>query len=291
MKIILVPGFMQGEESWGTVAALLAEGGHDVVVAPVEVWAEESLSFYDACARLAALVEKTAADALSFDAPAADALSFDASVADASSFGKTASSTGSHKTTPVETTPLALVGYSLGGRLVAETLVRYPHLPLKAVLLESAGLGPQNPEEATQLQVRGQAWAARLEEEGLPAFVAWWETLPLFESQQNLPLKQFEAIRQARLVRSPRACTHELRTWHAGKQSQEVKTLVALESYAQKGTSITYVTGEFDTKYSAVAQRVKLHSLCSVIINKCGHNVHQENPEAFCRVLCEIVEH
>lgn len=35
-----------------------------------------------------------------------------------------------------------LVGYSMGGRIAAETVVRYPNLPLAGLVLESAGLGP-----------------------------------------------------------------------------------------------------------------------------------------------------
>lgn len=34
-----------------------------------------------------------------------------------------------------------LVGYSMGGRIAAETVVRYPNLPLAGLVLESAGSG------------------------------------------------------------------------------------------------------------------------------------------------------
>ena len=39
---------------------------------------------------------------------------------------------------------VVLAGYSMGGRVVAQTLVRHPDLPVAAVVLESAGLGPQD---------------------------------------------------------------------------------------------------------------------------------------------------
>ena len=37
-----------------------------------------------------------------------------------------------------------LVGYSMGGRIAAETVVRHPNLPLAGLVLESAGLGPSD---------------------------------------------------------------------------------------------------------------------------------------------------
>ena len=80
-----------------------------------------------------------------------------------------------------------LVGYSMGGRIVAETVVRYPNLPLAGLVLESAGLGPADEAARAALAERNGAWAQRLRDEGVAAFMDWWETLPLFASQRGPP--------------------------------------------------------------------------------------------------------
>ena len=52
-----------------------------------------------------------------------------------------------------------LVGYSMGGRIAAETVVRYPNLPLAGLVLESAGLGPADEAARAVLAERNGAWA------------------------------------------------------------------------------------------------------------------------------------
>lgn len=66
-----------------------------------------------------------------------------------------------------------LVGYSMGGRIAAETVVRHPDLPLAGLVLESAGLGPADDAARVALAERNGAWAQRLREEGVAAFMDW----------------------------------------------------------------------------------------------------------------------
>ena len=80
-----------------------------------------------------------------------------------------------------------LVGYSMGGRIAAETMVRHPGLPLAGLVLESAGLGPADDAARAALARRNGEWAARLREGGVAAFMDWWETLPLFATSGSCP--------------------------------------------------------------------------------------------------------
>lgn len=52
-----------------------------------------------------------------------------------------------------------LVGYSMGGRIAAETVVRHPNLPLAGLVLESAGLGPSDEAARATLAERDATWA------------------------------------------------------------------------------------------------------------------------------------
>ncbi|MDE8703767.1 alpha/beta hydrolase, partial [Adlercreutzia equolifaciens] len=71
-----------------------------------------------------------------------------------------------------------VVGYSMGGRLAAEALVRHPDLPLAALVLESAGVGPADEDVRAAMAQRNEGWAARMRAEGVEAFMDWSERLP-----------------------------------------------------------------------------------------------------------------
>ena len=108
-----------------------------------------------------------------------------------------------------------LVGYSMGGRIAAETVVRHPDLPLAGLVLESAGLGPADEAARVALAERNGAWAQRLREEGVAAFMDWWETLPLFASQQALPSEAHAAVRTERISRDAGPLARSLEAWGA----------------------------------------------------------------------------
>ncbi len=79
--------------------------------------------------------------------------------------------------------------------------VRMPAaVPFSALVLESAGLGPADDAAREALRERNFAWAARVRDEGVSAFMDWWAGLPLFESQRNLDDDQRERLRAGRLA-------------------------------------------------------------------------------------------
>ena len=154
-----------------------------------------------------------------------------------------------------------LVGYSMGGRIAAETVVRYPNLPLAGLVLESAGLGPADEAARAALAERNGAWAQRLRDEGVAAFMNWWETLPLFASQRALPAEAHAAIRAERTSRDTEPLARSLEAWGAHHQAAETVTLGVLADLANRGVPVLYVAGVLDEKYSAVAARVRAAGL------------------------------
>ena len=188
----------------------------------------------------------------------------------------------------------ALVGYSLGGRIALECLVGASGsavcadsacggLPISALVLESAGLGPADEGERDALRERNVAWAARVREQGVSAFMDFWEQLPLFESQRSLPPVVREKLRAERELNDAEALARTLEGTGAHEQHARDDSLAALASAAQAGLPVRYLYGALDAKYVAaaalIAQEAPLVEL--VEIPEAGHNAHLEQPEAF----------
>lgn len=178
-----------------------------------------------------------------------------------------------------------LVGYSMGGRIAAETVVRHPDLPLAGLVLESAGLGPADEAARAALAERNVAWTRRLREEGVAAFMDWWETLPLFATQRELPPEVRAAIRAERVSRGAEPLARSLETWGAHHQAAEAATFGALADLAKQGVPVLYVAGALDEKYAAAAARVHVAGVPAVLVPNVGHNVHLESPSAFAKVV------
>ena len=160
-------------------------------------------------------------------------------------------------------------------------MVRHPDLPLAGLVLESAGLGPSDEAARATLAERNAAWARRLREEGVVAFMDWWETLPLFATQRDLPSEVRVAIRAEREAHSAELLARSLEAWGAHHQAAEAATLSAVSDLARQGVPVLYVAGVLDEKYAAVAARAHVVGVPVVLVPNVGHNVHLESPSAF----------
>lgn len=181
-----------------------------------------------------------------------------------------------------------LVGYSMGGRIAAETMVRHPGLPLAGLVLESAGLGPADDAARAALARRNGEWAARLREGGVAAFMDWWETLPLFATQRELPPATRAAIRIGREAHGAETLARSLEAWGAHHQAAESETVAALAQMRAAGRPVLYLAGSYDEKYAALAARVRAAGLPAMLVEGAGHNVHLEKPEVFSRAVAQL---
>ena len=262
--VILLHGFAQTPASWNEVARLLQARGHRAYALDLYARVEDGMDTL--CQYVADTVRQVA---------------------------------------EVEGAPV-LVGYSMGGRVAVETLVRHGFQPLRScehgawaeaeestegllpragLVQESAGLGPSDEAARAALAERNAAWAARLREEGVDAFMDWWETLPLFATQQELPAETRAAIRVERTSHSTEVLAHSLEAWGAHHQATESETIAALSRAHVQGLPFLYIAGERDEKYAAVADRLQTVGLPVALISPAGHNTHLEDPAAFAELL------
>lgn len=174
----------------------------------------------------------------------------------------------------------AVVGYSMGGRLALGLACTYPER-VTHLVLESSSPGLRTQTEQVARREHDERLAQRLEQEGLEAFITFWEKIPLFASQQQLPTHQRLKLRQQRLHNSVAGLSASLRGMGTGAQPSYWSEL------SQLTCPILSVVGRLDAKYrqlSSEMQAVQPQLEIATVANA-GHIVHFEAPEAFDTLL------
>ena len=182
-----------------------------------------------------------------------------------------------------------VVGYSLGGRVALHLALSAPER-VAALVLESASCGIADPEERAARRAQDEALAEKILREGIEAFVAYWEKLPLFASQERLPRAVQEAQRRIRLNQRADGLAASLKGAGAGAQEW------LLPQLPQLTMPVLLIVGSLDTKYCQVAQEMNaaLRSSRLRVVEGAGHNVHLEKPGQYIRelqtFLAEVIE-
>lgn len=261
--VVLVHGFAQSATSWDDVGASLAQYREVYALDLVGHGSSERLC--DPCA-------------YALGAQAKALFSFLAYVAN------------------IEGVRPVVVGYSMGGRVVLAAAVRNTQAFLSCasgLVLEAAGLGWATREERDAFAVRDAHNAAQLRACGVEAFMDAWEQLPLFATQRNLPAHVKQRVRSGRLANDPEALAHTFE--YAGQHTMppQEQVLAVLADLHKRTFPMTYIAGELDTKYCALAARAAEVGAQVRIVPNVGHNVHLEAPDAFVREIrlhCKVNE-
>ncbi len=172
-----------------------------------------------------------------------------------------------------------LVGYSMGGRLALHVAAARPERILSLLTIGAhAGLD----EEAREGRRRGdEALAQRIETDGLEAFVNYWSSLPLFQGLERRGPSFLAQVRAARMDNHVAGLAESLRGMGAGAMQPVWQELNRVK------VPSTFVAGQLDHGYAASARRLatSVPNGRVVLVQRAGHTVHQERPEAFSRLL------
>lgn len=169
-----------------------------------------------------------------------------------------------------------LIGYSMGGRTALSLAMLYPER-LLSLTLESSSPGLRTDDEKKARKEQDEQLARKLEEEGLEAFVDYWEEIPLFRTHKNLPESIQKGIRKERLSQSSRGLANSLRWMGTGVQPSWWNQLSKLTC------PILLIVGSLDKKFVKINKQMKncLQNACLKTINHAGHTVHIEQPTKF----------
>jgi 2-succinyl-6-hydroxy-2,4-cyclohexadiene-1-carboxylate synthase len=180
---------------------------------------------------------------------------------------------------------MAVVGYSMGGRLALLAAARSP-TAFSHLLLIGADPGIESA-AARQGRARADdALAARLttlDGGGFRQFLTEWYAAPLFGDLRRRA--GFEELLLRRLAHSPASVAVALRALSVGRQPSLWPALLSV------GQPTMYLVGSQDAKYTAVAERIRdsgapidVHSVPGA-----AHALHREDPRAVASRLLALL--
>ncbi len=178
-----------------------------------------------------------------------------------------------------------LLGYSYGGRLALHYAIKYK-AELDALILESASFGLKNEFQKELRKQADEAFAEKIQAEGVSYFERTWSQMPIFNSQKNLSQESFNKVRKRRLANNPNVLSNTLRM-----TGQGVLPYI-LPEFLRLNLSTLYICGSLDEKYAALGQSQEIASQSSVVVEVvrgAGHNVHLEKCQKFYRIVREFL--
>ncbi len=180
---------------------------------------------------------------------------------------------------------VALVGYSMGGRLALYFTLSRPER-VSRVVLESASAGIADATERAERVASDEALAALLESAGIEAFVERWEALPLFQSLADLTVEARDRLHRQRLACSPAGLAASLRGLGTGSQPWLGDRL------GEIGVPVLLIAGSRDAKFARIGRDLvrSIPEARLEIIEGAGHIPHIERPEAFDRLVHEFFQ-
>jgi len=178
----------------------------------------------------------------------------------------------------------ACAGYSMGGRLALGLAVTQP-TRIGALVLESASPGLAADAERAARRTSDAALAARIESDGVAAFVDAWMRQPLFASQACLDAATLAGERAARLRHPAHGLANCLRGMGTGVQPSFWGALSGLPM------PVLLVVGAEDDKFRRIAgeMQAQIPQAAVVVIRGAGHTAHLEQPAAFAEAVLEFL--
>lgn len=184
----------------------------------------------------------------------------------------------------LELSSFHLVGYSLGGRTALSFALKYP-LMIASLILESASPGIAKKVERLERVKSDEALAKRIEQEGISNFVDFWESIPLFSSQRNLPTAIKNKVREERVSQQVAGLAGSLRLMGTGIQRSLWKELAGFTK------PVLLIVGAFDEKFVKMNKEMQQYfgQATIEVVPMAGHTVHLEQAALFSKLVIGFI--
>ena len=178
--------------------------------------------------------------------------------------------------------PGVIVGYSMGGRIGLHLALERPDL-VPGLVVISSGLGIADSEERRTRRSADEVLASEIIEVGVERFIDRWIEQPI-TGTGRLPEDVRDADRTLRLVHDAAPLAAALIGLGPGNHDPLHERLIELTM------PVTWMAGGDDPKYAALAHDASARTGGrAVIVDKAGHNLVLERPEAVTGTIRESV--
>lgn len=181
--------------------------------------------------------------------------------------------------------PVILIGYSMGGRLALHWAIKNAPL-LRGLILIGTSPGLASDQERLARQLSDRQLADKIQADGIPAFLHYWQNLPLMRSQSAIPEPWKSAWLDRRANNSALGLAGSLLGVGTG-------ALPALHhSLPELALPTLLAAGEHDEKFCRLMQ--EMHSRIPAAefhaIPAAGHAAHVECPVSFADLMASFLK-
>ena len=176
---------------------------------------------------------------------------------------------------------VVLVGYSMGGRLAIDFSYNYSQC-VKGLVLENSSFGLQTESERHERMINDINLAEQIENSTIEEFINYWQNIPLFDSQKKMPKEILREVKTEKIKKNNKiGLKNSLLGFSTGKMKNYFNLI------SKFNFPILLISGEFDKKFSEIAERVNplLRNSDLYVVKNAGHNIHLEKPEEFLKLL------
>jgi 2-succinyl-6-hydroxy-2,4-cyclohexadiene-1-carboxylate synthase len=179
-----------------------------------------------------------------------------------------------------------LLGYSQGARFALAAALRRPER-FRRLIMESGSPGLHRRMERTERRSKDAELATFIRQKGVDAFVAYWESLPLFAGVRRLPPERQEALRARRVSCTAEGLIGALECLGLGVQPDYWPEL------QRQRLPTLLLTGALDEKFTQIARRMaaELPVVWRRTFEDCTHAPHLEvPPEEYVREVLSFIQ-
>lgn len=181
--------------------------------------------------------------------------------------------------------PADVLGYSLGARIALRLAIAHPSM-VRRLVLESPSAGLPSAAERAARRRADEALAARIERDGIAAFVDEWERQPIFASHASLAPARAGRLRAMRLANDPRGLAASLRGAGQGAMEPLFDRLAAID------VPTLVISGALDERGSSRAAEVarRIPGARLKTFAHAGHTPHEEQFGSFRHLVLDFLQ-